>query len=293
MRHVYGPDYINDLPITELARDRVVFPVARPGAPAPAVAANPSSPIEAWQRWNDYGIGLLRKEGSGELRQAEAAFQQVEALGRPDGPVNLARVYLREGRITQEAPTALRRAAAFDPPPPAWSVLWLGAQVSFQNGDFDAAIRDYEQILAGGFAQAVGRGFDFSRDYTLLNDLGRSLYERAKQERGPERALARQELLSQAAARFEAVLAQEPEDVTAHNNQAQLDHELGDAAAADRHASLHERYKPDDNARDLAIAAARRRYPAANHAAEAVVVYDLHRPPTPAVLPPPVAAHGR
>jgi hypothetical protein len=37
------------------------------------------------------------------------------------------------------------------------------------------------------------------------------------------------------------------------------------------------RYKPDDNAAEVAIPAARRRYPAANHAAEALVIYDLQR----------------
>src|SRR5688500_19195911 len=45
----------------------------------------------------------------GELRQAEEAFAEVEALKRPDGPLNRARVYLREGRL-DEATDALRRA---------------------------------------------------------------------------------------------------------------------------------------------------------------------------------------
>jgi hypothetical protein len=40
---------------------------------------------------------------------------------------------------------------------------------------------------------------------------------------------------------------------------------------------LHTRYKPDDNAAEVAIPAARRRYPAANHAAEALVIYDMQR----------------
>jgi hypothetical protein len=40
---------------------------------------------------------------------------------------------------------------------------------------------------------------------------------------------------------------------------------------------LHTKYKIDDNARDHAITAARLKSPAANHAAEAVVIYDLQR----------------
>jgi hypothetical protein len=51
--------------------------------------------------------------------------------------------------------------------------------------------------------------------------------------------------------------------------------ELGDEAAVARHEELHARYRPDDNARDQAIAQARMRYPAANRAAEAVVIYEL------------------
>ena len=44
----------------------------------PAVVENPESPIVEWQRWNDYGIGLLRKGGKskGELRQAAEAFRR-------------------------------------------------------------------------------------------------------------------------------------------------------------------------------------------------------------------------
>src|SRR6266699_1510896 len=54
-----------------------------------------ASSIPEWQRWNDYGIGLLLEgdKGSekGELIQAAQAFEQVEKLGRADGPINLAR----------------------------------------------------------------------------------------------------------------------------------------------------------------------------------------------------------
>ncbi len=72
-----------------------------------APAKNEPSPIQpAWQRSNDYGIGLLlegpAKGGQkGELRQAEEVFRKVAELGRADGWVNLARVYQKEGRIPE------------------------------------------------------------------------------------------------------------------------------------------------------------------------------------------------
>src|SRR5262249_49443868 len=57
--------YRNELPITTLAVDRVTFPVAG----SEARIDNAPRDIPAWQRWNDYGIGLLLK-GKAELRQA-------------------------------------------------------------------------------------------------------------------------------------------------------------------------------------------------------------------------------
>ena len=49
-------------------------------------------------------------------------------------------------------------------------------------------------------------------------------------------------------------------------------------AEARRHGELHATYKPDDNARDRAVVLARQKSAPANHAAEAVVLYDLERP---------------
>ncbi|MCH2581409.1 MAG: hypothetical protein MK133_09475, partial [Planctomycetes bacterium] len=54
MKHIFGKDRVNDLPIVTLAVDSLTFPVAG------KAAKTPPSAIPAWQRWNDYGIGLLR-----------------------------------------------------------------------------------------------------------------------------------------------------------------------------------------------------------------------------------------
>ncbi len=52
---------------------------------------------------------------------------------------------------------------------------------------------------------------------------------------------------------------------------------LGDDEREQHHRRLHSRYKLDDNAAEVAIPAASRKYPAGNHAAEALVIYDLQR----------------
>ena len=267
----------NDLPILTLATDRVVFPVEGvSGTPT-----NEDSLIPEWQRWNDYGIGLLRKgsQGSnkGELRQAEDAFRHTEALGRPDGPLNLARVYVKEGRL-DEAVDALQRAADFDPPAPPWSVAWFTGLVNKQNGYLDEAIVNFRDLVAMDTAETREREFDFSKDYRLLNELGQTIYERAKQERGEARQSTREAMLTEAIEWFERVLTLDPENVTAQHNLGLLYAQIGDDEKASQHRALHAKFKPDDNARDRAIAAARMMDPAANHAAEAVVLYDLQRP---------------
>ncbi|MGB5163380.1 MAG: multiheme c-type cytochrome [Thermoanaerobaculia bacterium] len=278
MQHIYGEDYINELPIMTLARDSVTFPVGD-SAIVPT-GENPVPGLPEWQRWNDYGIGLLRKGGKskGELRQAEAAFTRVEALERPDGPLNLARVYLAQGTVQDRAIGALDRAARFEPPAPAWSVAWFTGQVNKQNGFLDEAIANFESILELDDEETRRRGFDFSRDYRLLNELGQTLFERAKQERGPARSDARQALLWHARDVFLSALQQDPENVSAHFNLDLIYKQLDEPEKAAEHFDLYQTYKPDDNSHDSAIAAQRASNPAADHAAEAIAIYDLQRP---------------
>ena len=260
------------LPVTTIASDRVEFPIAvAPGRSSPIAASPPE-----WERWNDYGIGLLLEGASGsekgELRQASDAFLQVERLGRADGPLNLARVYYKEGRLG-EAADALRRAAAAGAAP--WTVAWLSGLVNKETGFLDEAIEDFTRVLTSGSAAGDWRRFDFSLDYEVINELGQTLFERAKIERGPDRAERRRAYLRRAAEQFEKTLAIDAENATAHYALSLIYAELGDAGRSARHAALHARYKPDDNARDHAIAVHRLANAAANHAAQSIVIYPL------------------
>ncbi|MEW6071690.1 MAG: multiheme c-type cytochrome [Planctomycetota bacterium] len=270
------PGRANDLPVMLLASDQVVFPVAG-GGPAPAQ----ESSIPPWQRWNDYGIGLLRKGDGGsqrgELRQAEEAFRTVEALGRADGSVNLARVYFKEGRV-EEASASLRRAAGGDPPAPSWVVDWLSGLVNRQNGFLDEAVANFRSILELDTEETRRRGFDFSRDYRVRTELGRALFDLAKREREAGATERRRALLEEAREALARALVLDPENVSAHWGLTLVYEQMGDAARAEHHRALHGRYKSDENARDRAVARARRDNPAADHAAESIVIYDLHRP---------------
>ncbi|MBK8270422.1 MAG: tetratricopeptide repeat protein [Planctomycetes bacterium] len=268
----------NDLPIMTLATDTVTIPVE--GGESLA-APNPDSKIDLWQRWNDYGIALLRKgdagSNKGELRQAEAAFAEVGRLGRPDGALNRGRLYIKEGRL-EEAVVALREAAAHKPPAPPWSVEWFTGLVNKQNGHLDEAIANFQNVIdMKDTAECRQRGFDFSQDYTVLNEYGQTLFERGLQERGPSRRDAKLIYLNQATKMFEKALSFDPENMTAHYNLGLIYADMGEMDKAKEHRRQHAKYKTDDNATDRAIAAARMAYPAANHAAEAVVIYNLQR----------------
>src|SRR6185369_11084881 len=216
--------------------------------------------IPPWQRWNDYGIGLFLEGGErgvekGELIQAAQAFSEVEKLGRWDGPVNLARVYFKEGRL-DDAVAALQRASRVEPPAPRWLVAWFNGQVNKQNGFLDKAITEFRSILEDRSPELEQRGFDFSKDYVVIDELGQTYFERAKMERGD--AARQQYFLQQAVEQFKQALALDSENLAAHYNLALIYSQLGDEKRAAEHRQLHERYRPDDNASDRAIAIERR-----------------------------------
>jgi tetratricopeptide (TPR) repeat protein len=276
LRYIQGDAFSgNDLPVTAMATDRVVLPVAADDAVAAQRVA--TDPVE---RWNDYGIGLLREgnggAGRGELRQAEQAFRQVEALGHGTGALNLARVYFREGRL-DEAAAALQRAGNGNPAAPPWSIAWYSALIDRENGHLDAAIDTLESLVETRFQDARARGFDFSQDIRILNELGRAEFERSRQLRGKARAAQRQAALARARDWFLQVLVIEPEDLTAHHNLALVYSALGEKRLAAVQRELHEKYRPDDQAIEQAVTRHRSSHPAADHAAAAIVIHDLDR----------------
>ena len=267
----------NDLPIIEIASDLVTLTVTddwRPLDPkwAKADESDDPKPIPTWQRWNDYGIGLLLR-GKSELKQAAEAFTMVGTFGRHDGPMNLARVQFAEGDLTG-AMESLSEALEMDPPPPSWTHAWLSGTVNRQQGNLDTAAK----LLQGTLDTRVPeRGFDFSLDYVVRNQLALTLLDIAQRADGMEDPDALQLYLDRSRSEFEKVLKVDSENATAHANLAKIAALEEDEAKQQVHRRLHDRYKLDDNAAEVALPAARRKYPAANHAAEALVIYDLHR----------------
>lgn len=262
----------NHLPITVLAHDRITLPVA--GAPAPDAIR--LSRIPNWERWNDYGIGLLRNISSGakkgDLRQAEQAFRRVERENPAQGALNLARTYFAEGQL-QQAWQALDRAERHGGYP--WTIAWYRAQIDQQQGRLASAAQRLITLLNTDFPQARQRQFDFSKDIRAINLLGQIYYEQALQLRRSRDRQAYRRLLKQAEETFFKTLKIDPENAAAHFNLAQLYTLTGEKEKARHHRALHQKYHPDDQAIAQAVAIHRQRHPAADHAADAGSIYTL------------------
>ncbi|RIK76928.1 MAG: hypothetical protein DCC68_18380 [Planctomycetota bacterium] len=208
-------DQIPRLPIVDLCEDRIVLGLSDRELAVP----RQESPIEpAWQRWNDYGIGCYLEGGAGskrgELRQAEEAFQRLTALDDPEprvhGYFNLARVYLDLGRLS-EAAEVLGRARALKPQS-WWTLAWLSGAVNVQNGHLAEATDNYEQILDPR-NQPSDRKFDFTRDYSIINDLAATYYKRSQRANDPA---IQEPLLIKAVERYSQTLALDFENLDAH-----------------------------------------------------------------------------
>jgi len=277
MHHIEGDKFIeNDLPVTVLATNSISLPVA---GGAPIVDEQPST-VKTWERWNDYGIALLREgnqgASKGELRQAAQAFDRVESMNPGMGALNLARVYYKEGR-SKDAAEALRRAAREGSTAWPWTVAWLSALIDHENGHIEQALQSLQRIYDNRFSGTREKGYDFSRDTNLLNELGRANFELARKMRGAQKQPQRQATLEKARDWLNKTLEIDPENLTAHYNLSLVYAELGDQQQMEIHRAAHERYRPDDNAIEVAVTRHRRSNPAADHAASAFPIYDLNR----------------
>lgn len=234
MALVHKDKPVPKLPIVDICTDKVTLPVNGVAAEVPPQI----SPIKAgWQRWNDYGIGSFLEGGGkrGNFKQAEEAFLKLLNMDKPahaHAHLNLARVYIEEGRL-DEAASRLLASGECDPPAPAWSRAWFGSIVSSglatRKEHLDTVIRDLRELLNPD-NQPKERNFDFTKDYVVWNALANRLYARRLYE--PEDSPARTEFLVQTVTAAERVLRLDAEDVAAHDLLANAYRELGKLDAA-------------------------------------------------------------
>jgi len=206
---------IPDLPIVALAEDEVAIEVLPRNAPVPQfkVALQGSD----WQRWNDYGIGLLLQ---GDLKGAQAAFQKITEIDskNPDGWVNIGRAAVQEGDM-ERTRTVLERALQIDPNLARANFFY--AKVLRADGKYDEAAEHLRKVVA-----------QYPRDRVALNDLGRILFlERRYRD---------------AIKLLQGVLAVDPEDLQAHYNLMLCYNGLGDEKLAHEHQLRYLRFKADE-----------------------------------------------
>jgi hypothetical protein len=287
LRYVQGDDAVNELPVMTLATDRVAFggaPAAPAGGGTPGEAPAPTAGPPEWERWYDAGIARFRVAdragGRGQWSLADEAFERTAALGRVEGLVGRARVALREGRIP-DAAAFLREAASRHPGELPWVVAYWSAVVDVQQGAYERAIDGFRAVSETAFPGAHARGYDFGRDDRLLVEWATACMELARTLREPADAPRRESLLHEAVRLTDRALGEDSQRFQTWYVRMQAMEALGDEAGAAEARAAHERHRPDDNARDRAVRAARARDPAADHAAEASAIYGLQRPGAP------------
>ena len=216
-------DRIPNLPVIVMAEDSKVLNVGSgPAQWGPKVLA------DDYERWNDYGIGLLLQ---GDLKGAEYAFQRVTEA-RPefaDGWLNIARGLISEGR-TDDAGPYLDRALAIDDS--LGRIHFFRAAAARAAGDYDSAVASLEKVLAG-----------YPRDRVALNQYAAIL----RLQRRYQEALAV----------LDRVARVDPEDLQMSYTRMLCYRGLGDEEAAARAETRFRRFKADESSQT--ITASRRR----------------------------------
>jgi tetratricopeptide (TPR) repeat protein len=206
---------IPDLPIVAVAQNEVVVDVLPATAPAPQPKTQLAK--EDWQRWNDYGIGLLLQ---GDLKAAQAAFEKVTEVDpqNPDGWLNIGRAALQEGDLPR-ARIVLEKALALNPKLARTNFFYGSLMKS--TGDYDQAASHFQIVLA-----------QYPHDRVALNNLGRILFLQRK--------------YTDAVKVLQQVLAVDPEDLQAHYNLMLCYNGLGDEKMSKEHQSRYVRFKADE-----------------------------------------------
>ncbi|HUQ90233.1 MAG TPA: tetratricopeptide repeat protein [Bryobacteraceae bacterium] len=217
-RNVSGAikDRIPQLPIIVLAKAEAKLNLG------PAAEWKQNVQAADYERWNDWGIGLLLQ---GDLKGAEYAFRKVMEA-KPDyadGPLNAARALIQEGE-TEAAKPLLQRAQTLNPK--LARIHFFQAMVEKADGNYDAAIASLRK------AEAL-----YPEDRVVLNQLGRLLFLRRQ--------------YAEATGMLERVLRVDAEDLQAHYNLMLSYRGLNDAAKAEYHAKLFRRFKADESAQTI------------------------------------------
>lgn len=205
---------IPELPVTEITSAQVTLAVASEARPPDLAKLS----ADDWMRFNDYGIGNFL-QGSNQLANWAFAKEAELAPARIDGPRNLARVAVIEGRVSDAIPL-LERCEKIAPGD-ARTALWWGLTKKKQ-GLYDEAEKALERVLAY-----------FPEDRQAWQELGHTRYLDGRY----------QEALNA----FLEVLAIDPEDRPAQYWRMLSYQALGQVDNAAEAEKAYNKYKLDDS----------------------------------------------
>ena len=116
---------------------------------------------DLWERWNDWGIGLLLQ---GDLKGAEYAFTRVTEAdpGYADGWLNVARALIQEGE-TDAAKPFIAKALALDKG--LGRIHYFNGLIQKTDGGYDAALASMKTVNAL-----------YPRDRVVLNQMARIFF---------------------------------------------------------------------------------------------------------------------
>lgn len=212
-------DAIPTLPVITLAKADAAVNVLQGGADA---GWQPVVRQGDYERWNDWGIGLLLQ---GDLKGAEFAFKQVTqaAPQYADGWLNVARALIQEGE-TDAAKPFVEHALSLNPK--LGRIHFFKAMIQKTDGDYDGALASLR--IAESF---------YPRDRVVLNQIARILFLERK--------------YTEAIKVLEQVCLIDPEDVQMHYTLMLSYRGLGDNENAAREEQLFNRFKADESSQSI------------------------------------------
>ena len=172
---------------------------------------------EYWERWNDWGIGLLLQ---GDLKGAEYAFQRVTEAdpAYADGWLNVARALIQEGE-TDAAKTYIAKAMALDKS--LGRIHYFKGLIEKTDGDYDAALASLRTAAAL-----------YPRDRVVLNQIARILFLKREYREAVEVT--------------KKICEVDPEDVAMHYTAMLAYRGLGMNDEAAREEKLFRRFKAEE-----------------------------------------------
>jgi cytochrome c-type biogenesis protein CcmH/NrfG len=211
---------IPDVPIVSMAENTVELTVT----PRSSATPEPKVVLQGadWQRWNDYGIGLLLQ---GDLKGAEVAFEKITKIDpqNPDGWVNIGRAAVQEGDMDR-ARAVLHKALELSPD--LARARFFYARVLRSDGKYDEAASHLRRVVE-----------QYPRDRVVRNELGRIFFLQRRYQ--------------DAIAQFNAALEVDPEDLQAHYNLMLCYEGLGNEKAAREHQVRYLRFKADESSQTI------------------------------------------